>query len=693
MRIKKTYLIYLAMGITVGLMAFSSLNQAQATTFGTKGTIYKDEIMVASGFWQGGNVYNPFRGDMSFPAWSMWDTLFCHNNSDPAKADYVGILGESFGWNDSTGQHLEVVMKSTPKWSDGEAITTEDFNFTYSLLGGAWDAKVEEIEIVNDTYAVCNLYSTATFSQEIWDFVSRARPLVPAHIWDEVVEDGLEGDDHNWGNTSYPAEWKVFSGPYQPYYAEPWVEDIFIRFDDYWGFADLTAEEIAKKPKYISHVKYPNNAGAAQAMAVDKLDYSGQYMSQVWEIIEGNANVSTWYKNNNSANADSIAPYYVAESSVMELLFNPRKFPYTEIPVREAIGQSINYDSILTVAGLGYFRRARVGRIDNETAPHIPAYDATVEATYALDYNTSQLVDKLNDIYTGSPASYNASIAGPCKIQLDLAVIDGNGELDPRTAWAAANDTNFPADVSGATPGLQVPLVETTQKIDVVAAWSDFNVIADQVALDLDKGFGFPAIANKIAESAWVGTFGSGNDGTIANWDMSLHTGSPKTQEPAYRAFAWMIGNPTCWGQNPHNWVGGCDNLTINPFYNDSFKTAFDTFDISAVGSAAYNTSASTMQTILAEERASIPLGYNCLWYTVNNKWFTGWATGGNPWLHTVPSSASYDPGSVRTLLLGLEATGTLDPNRAPVPLPFVPALMGLVGLALVAALIKRRKK
>lgn len=716
MRFKKAYLIYIALGISVGLLAFSSLNQGAATTYGNKGTIWKDEILIASGYWQGGQVYNPFRGDISMPALMMYDCLFGHNNTDPSNPKYISILGESFAWS-AAGKVINITMKDAtvaggPKWSDGQNIDTADLNFTYSNLGGAWDEKVDKIEIISPTKAGVILNDTCKYSQEIWDFVSRQRALVPEHVWSLIkTSEGGVGLDNVWHNGSFPDAWKVCSGPYQPYYAEPWVEDIFVRRDNYWD----TSVDMSKRPKYIAHIILPNNNAAATAMAENKLDYSGQYMSQVWEITARNGNVTTWYDDDpsptNTTFINSRTPYYPSESSVMELMFNPRKFPMTLDGLRMVFAQAIDYDAVLQVAGTGYFRRAPIHRIDNLTTAHVPAYgNGSVDAQFNgyLEYNpNANLILPMIGVYANGSDLMIDLDSG-----LGTSYVDVMGALEPETLWLM-NDTVFsggqgnlsiPAaqrvvDYDGAKVGCQTLLVpQGTLKIDTVSAWSDFNILASQIALDINNGLGIPCVANPISDGAWGGAHGSGNDGTAANvtssiatYDMSMHTGSPKTQEPAYRAFTWMTGVPNTWGGNTQNWKYGCDNLSINPFYDDAYKNELLKFDNSSVYSWQYNESAYNMKMLLATEVPAINVGYNCMWYTVNTKYFKNWPTESNKWLHVVPPWANYNQGAMSQMILGLESTGAQDPLKS--PLPFVPVLMGLVGLAMIFAVMRRRRK
>lgn len=636
-----------------------------ASGAGTQGFIPRHDILYATGYHVRPPNFNPeMHWGYAYGAYFMYDPLFDWNNSDPENPVMMKFLGQTVSWN-TAGSVLTITMREGCKWSDGEAITSADVNFTYRECVHDVDIMVKTtgITIVDDLTFTVNMRSGYEFSQQIFDVFTRRKGILPAHVWAEAKtehgEDAWYAWTNDWFDEDYKDEWKVTSGPYKPhFYSDTQDEEIFIINEKCWAFDDDVTKdatetkiygEVGDHPKYISHLHYPSNSAGATALMRNEVDWSAKFVPQVWEAIQANPNITTY--------TDGKAPYYRSESSIVELCFNMKRFPFTEKWFREMIGYAIDYDNAINVAASGYIRRARVGRIDNETATHSPFYSAEVEAEYAFDYDYLMARDILE-----------------ANTFEDGGVRYVNNVSEAYTSVA-------PPDAFPAMPGHQAILANRTFQILVPGDWSDSVALTQAVAYSID-GLGIPCVAKPADSGVWDGGFNTGA------YDMSYHTGSAKTQQPAFEAFNWMVGSISTWDHNPWDWKYGESNTTLNPYYNSTFQDLLDDFD-TATGQDAIDL-AEDMQRIIAEELPSIPIAYNAIWYTVNDKYWKNWPSESNAWLQPTAPWSTANPGAMQRLVMGLRATGEKDTSTSSTDVEIIPALFAIV---MVAFFTTRRKR
>ena len=128
----------------------------------------------------------------------------------------------------------------------------------------------------------------------------------------------------------------------------------------------------------------------------------------------------------------------------------------------------------------------------------------------------------------------------------------------------------------------------------------------------------------------------------------------------------------------------------MNPYYNSTFYDLLQDFDVAEAGSAEAIALAHDMQEIIASELPSIPIAYNAIWYTVNEKYWKNFPTEENDWLHPTTTWSTANPGAMNRLIMGLRATGVTDEVGTATPISIIPFLFAIAVISYFAS--KRRK-
>lgn len=345
------------------------------------------------------------------------------------------------------------------------------------------NSKIKAFTVLNSTALTITLKDGYAYSKQIMDTVERRKVVLPLHVWPTALAENGNNEWYAWTNdwfsAGYKEEWKVVSGPYKPkYYSTTTNEEVFERNDNYWGFNTTctTAAEQAYlgnnavssvnaelHPKYIGHLHYPDNAAAQTALEQDAIDWSSKFVSRVWDAPD---NITTYFQ---TAAGAPDAPYYAAESSVVELVFNMQRFPFSEKWFRQAVAWSINYDGIIGNAMQGYGRKAYPGRIDAISARHAPWHNSTsyMEAGTGV---------------TGLGLNYNYNLANAYSILTTYCTYWENATY---TGWVVNNiSQEARASAAGRTDLIasddywQAPLQNHTWQVRV-PNWSDSIATAD----------------------------------------------------------------------------------------------------------------------------------------------------------------------------------------------------------------------
>ena len=155
------------------------LNLTMGAGAGTRGYIARHEILYTTGYHVRPPEFNPEKHwGYAFGGYFMFDPLFDWNMVDPDNPKLLKFLGDTIAWADS-GKRIDVTMRQGCKWSDGEAITAKDVNFTYveCMHDVNLFDKTTGITITDDYTFSVNLKPEYAYSQQIYDIFTRRKAI------------------------------------------------------------------------------------------------------------------------------------------------------------------------------------------------------------------------------------------------------------------------------------------------------------------------------------------------------------------------------------------------------------------------------------------------------------------------------------------------------------------------------------
>ncbi len=161
------------------------------------------------------------------------------------------------------GWGVRVRLRSDLLWSDGTPVTADDFVFTFDTvrklsLGGGWSEGFPEVieSVVADSQQLLRIEFTEQPSLSVWPFGLGLTPIMPRHVWSEVVDASDDASDLY----AADADTDVSGGPLQIV-----------------SFGDSEIETVAN-PGYptgsfgsVRFVIYESEEAAAEALAADDI--------------------------------------------------------------------------------------------------------------------------------------------------------------------------------------------------------------------------------------------------------------------------------------------------------------------------------------------------------------------------------------------------------------------------------------
>lgn len=341
------------------------------------------ETLYITGLWWGPpNNFNHLTGWSAFPTnmnsnHLLYETMFMYNNLTD---ELEPLLATEYNWVDD--YTVEIKMNEAAKFSDGEAVTADDVVYTFELgkkyETAVWSGVWEEIEAVEkvDEYTVRIVANKErNIHISILEAMSKT-PIHPQHIWEVIEAD----HDYDLGAiTEFFNEDPVGSGPYKvDKYDETKIT--VVRDDNYWGqelFGGLAA------PKYITHLDFASNDVATVEFQNGTLDYSENYMPNVWELDGFGDTIKTYIPG---------APYYTNDT-VPTIYLNLTKPGLEQVEVRRALAFAIDYAKIAETAMSGYSIPVEAGLFANTEASK-----ELVDLDALKDFQWSHDVDEANAI-------------------------------------------------------------------------------------------------------------------------------------------------------------------------------------------------------------------------------------------------------------------------------------------------------
>jgi peptide/nickel transport system substrate-binding protein len=416
--------------------AVSSEEKKPSTAFrtlrllgGSRGGVY-DDVDNMNPFILG----NEFRSGLHF----VLPQLFYYNL----------VTGEEVPWAatswsvNSNFTEYTVNIRDGVEWSDGEAFTAHDVQYTYHLLrdnstlanwgrGGDVPRWVKQVDVIDDLKLtiVLNDPNPRFADPFLWSHQGKAPYIVPKHVW-ETMDDPTTDMNYD------PAKgWPVATGPFE-LVENSAQQRIWDRRDDWWGaktgFAELPAMD------RIVYIPMTDQANNVAMMLTDQADATYSITGPQMENLLDQTDFITTYTGDKP-------PYGSLDWWVTSLYFNTEKPPFDNVDVRWAIANAINHDELVKVNAGAIIPSRQLFPQFGSLTPYIDdisdlldEYDVTV---YDLD-KTNELMEKAG--YTKNDGIWHNAAGEPFTILVEA----GGGFSDVLAPIAeqlkrAGFDSNF----------------------------------------------------------------------------------------------------------------------------------------------------------------------------------------------------------------------------------------------------------
>jgi peptide/nickel transport system substrate-binding protein len=289
----------------------------------------EETLYVSGAAWGPPSTWNPFQpgslANTTGTIGNLYEFLFAF---DPQTGELTPWLAESGEWVDATT--YTVTLRKGLTWSDGEALTAADVQFTYELgqtYAAIWFSPMwEYLESVTavDDYNLEFKFTDAPLYQEFTNNLYNI-PIVPEHLWaDKTEEEITVGANEN----------PVGSGAYL-YDTHGEDRNVWVRNEDWWGI-DVFG---MPAPKRIVDIRFSSNSVALGSVIKGDVDLSNNFLPGI-ATLSKQGYVKTYF-------AD--APYMLSANTAV-LFLNTTKPPMDDPAFRKALAYAINVDDIVNVA-------------------------------------------------------------------------------------------------------------------------------------------------------------------------------------------------------------------------------------------------------------------------------------------------------------------------------------------------------
>ena len=218
----------------------------------------RQETVYNTGYWKrvqwGSNIWDP---NPVFGYALIFEPLFGRNT---VTDEVIPVIGTDYSWN-PTGTQLIINLNPNAEFSNNQTITATDVVDSYKTAANQtrfkedFAARVTDFVVVNPTTVRFDLNPSFPYSRRIIDLITMDIPILDKNVLDQVKTDLNAVGDYNYTGTNAgdlslwlpnfydPAEnsaYKVYSGPYEPYYLDSMGKDERLRLrDDWWGFGEI----------------------------------------------------------------------------------------------------------------------------------------------------------------------------------------------------------------------------------------------------------------------------------------------------------------------------------------------------------------------------------------------------------------------------------------------------------------------
>lgn len=221
-------------------------------------------------------------------------------------------------------------------WHDGEAVTEDDILFTFDF----WKAQnyplflhVENVELLG------NNSCRVTFDTEMaFSFMNQSTqmyPIMPKHIWENVENPSeYDGDDKSIG-----------CGPFKLISIDADAQISYYEAVENYPLGEITVDKVELH-------SYDNPASLIQAMINNEIDamygYSSGLDTNLLPLIE---------------NIPEIDPGQSLNSATYQMMFGFNQYPTSELPIRQAIAYSLDYELLRDTLAGNYGQIASTGAV------------------------------------------------------------------------------------------------------------------------------------------------------------------------------------------------------------------------------------------------------------------------------------------------------------------------------------------
>lgn len=473
----------------------------------------------------------------------IYETLLYFNRIDGSIHPW---LASKYEWS-SDATSLTFTLRPGVTWTDGKPLTSADVVFSLNLskqypaldLNSLW--QVIQSVSAPDAHTVVVTFKHPA-SPMLW-YVAGQTYIVPQHIWQGMGDPTMTTNSHPVGTG--PFVLKSFNS--QLY--------VLARNPHYWQ---------PGKP-YVDELRYPaytSNTGADLLLSEGQVDWTGLFTPDIQQT----------YVNRDPAHNH----YWFPPANVVMLYLNTAKYPFNQVPVRQAISAAINRDQIYKTAEVGY------EPVAHPTGLILPNEGKYVQAQYS-------------------------SVAFKQDIAQSAALLEKAGfhkGADGIYVDARGNPLSF--------------------KMNVVSGWTDW-VTACQIMASNLKAAGMDVSVNAISFNQYISALSQGSFDTSISW-----TTTGPTPYFLYNALLNSSNTAPVGAQATSNFERWNDPTT------DRLLAQY----AGSVDSRVQQDALNGLQSIMVDQVPSIPLVYGATWYEYTTSRFVGWPDKAHPYAVPAPYSA-----------------------------------------------------
>ena len=498
---------------------------------------------------------------------------------DVGRDAWIPVIAEKYEFiNDKT---LRIYIRKEAKWSDGRAITAEDFAYTFELTkklgigpGAGWDNYIASINRIGTQVVEFKAKEKPLNYFQFLTYALGAQPM-PKHVYTALEAKKVNIGD--WANDK-PSE-QVVSGPYKLYFYSPDIV-VYQRVENWWG-KDIFG---LPKPKFLAHVIYKDNPSASLAFERGETDWAGLFIPSVWELWQKkNLPVGTWYKSK---------PYFIPDG-VIFLYLNNTKPGLSDPNVRRAIAYAIPYDDMLEKAYFGYSSQAH--------------------PSYVIDFFEPNKQYINYDLWKKT-----------------FGTADGRPDFDLEKAKKILDDAGYKVGKDGVRVGPDGK--KLTYTISVPYGWTDWMMMCEMIAKNL-KSIGIEVTTEFPDFSVWADRMTKGTFDMILSWSVG-----PSFDHP-FNIYRFVLDKRLSAPVGEVTWAGDWER-----YDNDEIVKLLDTA-VSTLDSKTRKNAYMRIQEIIAKDMPVIPAFYGAHWYEYSTKYWVNWPNQDKPyWFRPAPFHADTWP-------------------------------------------------